>query len=271
MHPLEAVDWRLERTDKHLATLDSERRAFLDEEDRRVVGQLDSETGEYVFRLTGNLPDPRLGLLVGEFGHHLRAALDNVVWQLVLLRGGSPTRRTEFPIYIRRERYAPDARAALRGVSADDRALIDDIQPYNLGDKAGQSYLALLAWLNNVDKHRVLHVGGAFAKTLPITVIGRTSQGFTTGQFPWFPQIVRDISEIRDVRYAPFIGSDDRAELVRASFTASGPNPQMEMQGDLRLDVVLSDPQGAITVDDLRAMRDAVVDIVDILRPRFNI
>jgi hypothetical protein len=131
--------------------------------------------------------------------------------------------------------------------------------------------LALLAWLNNVDKHRVLHVGCAVAKTLPFTIIYRSGKGLTTGKFPWYPGIVKDISEIRDVRYAPFIGSDDRAELVRASFIADGPNPEMEMEGDLRLDIVLSDPQGAITVDDLRFMREAVGAMVDAFRPRFNI
>lgn len=270
MHPLRAVDWRLERADQHLAALDEERRTFLDEKDHSVVGDLDRDASEYVFRLTGDLPDPRLGLVVGEFGHHLRAALDNLLWQLVLLRGGSPTTKTQFPIYECRERYESSV-WMLRGVSADDRALIEEIQPYHLGDKTRQSYLALLAWLNNVDKHRFLHVGCAIPTTLRIQVFYRDAGGPTTGQFPWFPRIVRDIAEVTYVKYSPFIGGDDRAELARVGFLPNGPNPEVEMQGELRLNVVFSDPQGALLLDDLSIMRDMVGGIVDAFRPRFNI
>jgi hypothetical protein len=154
-HPLEPIDWRLARADEHLATLDRERDAFLDEKNRRIAGPFEPDTSEYVFRFAGKLPDPRIGLIVGEFGHHLRAALDNLVWQLVLLRGGTPNRDSQFPIYASKQAYEGDRGAPrmLRGVIADDRAAIESIQPFQEGDRAQGSSLALLAWLNNVDKH----------------------------------------------------------------------------------------------------------------------
>jgi len=43
-HPLEAIDWRLERADEHLAALDRERRAFRDQKNGRVVGEFESDT-----------------------------------------------------------------------------------------------------------------------------------------------------------------------------------------------------------------------------------
>jgi hypothetical protein len=140
-----------------------------------------------------------------------------------------------------------------------------------LGSNADKAYLTLLAWLNNVDKHRVLHVGCMSVRTFPGHIVYRTAKGLVTGRFPWYPSIIKDIAEVRDVRYAPFIGGDDRAELARADIVPSGPDPQMEMEGDLRLDVVLSDPQGAIDLDDLHQMRGVVGAIVDAFRPRFNI
>jgi hypothetical protein len=82
VHPLEAVDWRLKRAHKHLTTLDRERKRFLarvDKKDPRFVGKFNSDTNEYVFRLNCKPPNPRLGLIVGEFAHNLRAALDNLV------------------------------------------------------------------------------------------------------------------------------------------------------------------------------------------------
>ena len=99
------------------------------------------------------LPDPGIGVIVGEFGHHLRATLDNLLRQLVLLRGGSPTTKTQFPIYESRERYE-SSRWMLLGISADDRAFIESVQPFQHGERASKSYLSLLTWLNNVDKHR---------------------------------------------------------------------------------------------------------------------
>ena len=102
MHPLETLDWRLERAQEHLSALNKKQVAFLarlDKKDRRIVGEFERDTSEYVFRVNCKPPDPRLGIIVSEFGHHLRATLDNLVWQLVLRRGGIPHRKTQFPIY----------------------------------------------------------------------------------------------------------------------------------------------------------------------------
>lgn len=270
-HPLQSIDWRIERADEHLAALDREIDAFLDEEDRRVVGHFEADSSEYVFKFTGEPPNPRLGLIVGEFAHNLRAALDNLVWQLVRLRGGSPTRRTEFPIYVSRKRYRDRGRSALRGVSADDRAAIEAIQPYHAGERAPDTHLAVLAWLNNVDKHRFLHVGGAFANHLDMPVYYGSSKGKPAGFFPWHPIPVQHVAEILDVQYVPTISSDDSTELMRVRIRASGPNPQMKVKGDAPLQVGLSDPQHNLILAHLRSIRNYVVSVIDGLRPRFDI
>jgi hypothetical protein len=271
-HPLQAINWRIERADHHLAALDRERSAFLHQKDRRIIGHVDRETREYVFRFGGELPDPRIGLIVGEFGHHLRAALDNLVWQLVLLRGGSPTQDTQFPIYGSRERYdAPrGAPRMLRGVNAEDRAAIEAIQPFQYGEHAPQAFLTLLGWLNNVDKHRFLHIGCAMPIRTPIRVSYGT-EGPDAGLFPWNPYPVRDVRKILGVDYLASIASDDRAELMRVRFEPSGPDPQMEVKGDPSVEIALSDPEQALIFTDLGSIRQHVVAIIDAFRPRFDI
>jgi hypothetical protein len=270
-HPLEAIDWRLERADEHLAALDRERRAFRDQKNGRVVGEFESDTSTYVFRFDGQLPDPRIGLIVGEFAHNLRTALDHLAWQLVLLRGGSPTRSTEFPIEKRRKWYERRLkRGALRGMSADDRAAIEQVQPYQAGECAADTYLALLAWLNNVDKHRFLHIGCAMAIKSPIRV-SYGSEGEDAGLFPWNPIPVKDVRKILDVDYVSPIGSEDRTELVRVRFEPAGPDPQMKMHGDAPVEVALSDPEHALILRDLHAIRQSVGVIVDGFRPRFEV
>lgn len=268
-HPLEAIDWRLERAGEHLAALDTERDAFLDKKNGRIVGHFERDSSEYVFRFEGRLPDPRIGLIVGEFGHHLRAALDNLVWQLVRLRGGSPTWRTEYPIDKSRKRYRRKASRALRGVSADDRAAIERTQPFHHGERASQSYLALLAWLNNVDKHRFVHIGTALPMRTPIQVsYGR--QGENAGQFPWNPIPIGDV-KIIEVDYISSMASDDRAELARVRIETSEPNPEMEMDRDAPLEISMSDSQQALIIANLKEMRQVVGSIVDGFRPRFDI
>lgn len=268
-NPLQPIDWRLKRADKHLAALDRKRRAFLDQEGGGIVGHFDSDASEYVFRFGGDPPDSRIGLIVGEFAHNLRATLDNLVWQIVLLRGGSPTSKTQYPIYKSWEGYQSSG-WMLRGVGADDRAVIEATQPFEHGGNPEHSYLALLAWLNNVDKHRFVHVGFALPATSPITVsYGR--EGEDAGLFPWNPNPVSGVRKIHYVRYSPFITADDRTELVRAGIETSDPNPEMKMNPDATVDIALSDPQQALTLRDLHRMRSLVGSIVEAFRPRFNI
>jgi hypothetical protein len=270
LHPLEPIDWRLERADEHLATLDRERRAFFDDEDRRIVGHFDRDASEYVFRHTGDPPNPRLGLVVGEFAHHLRAALDNLLWQLVLLRGGSPTRQTQFPIYESRERYRREAGRMIRGVGADDRALIEAAQPYKHGIHAPDSYLTMLAWLNNVDKHRYIHVAFARPRQTPIKV-SYGPQGEDAGFWPWNPRFVQDIGKITKAPYVPSRADEDSTELLRVPIEPSGPNPQMKVDAGAAIEISPSDPKHRLTLADLRDTRALVAHVIGDFRPAFDI
>jgi hypothetical protein len=272
MHPLEALDWRIEQANKHLTTLNDERVAFLkrlDEEDRRVVGEFDRDTGEYVFRVNCEPPDPKLGIVVSEFSHHLRAALDNLLWQLVLLRGGCATTKTQFPIYESRERYESSAHL-IRGISADDRALVEHYQPFQQGERSSDTYLAKLAWLNNMDKHRFVHVGCARARLTPITV-SYGAEGEFAGYFPWHPRFVKDVAKVLRVTYVTPATSDDRTELMRVLIEPCGPDPQMEMKGDEPIEVSVSDASHAVTIEELAGIRNIVWHIVNDFRPRFHV
>jgi hypothetical protein len=272
MHPLEPLYWRLEQAKKHLTALDKKQTAYLarlDKKNRRIVGQFERDTSEYVFRVNSKPPDPRLGIIASEFTHHLRATLDNLVWQLVLLRGGSPHRTTQFPIYETRERYQSSAHM-LRGVSADDRALIEHYQPFQQGVRAPDAYLSLLKWLNNVDKHRFIHVGCARPRLSAISV-SFGAEGEYAGQFPWYPRrFVRDVRKIVSVAYVSPAAADDRTELVRYLIETSGPDPQMEMDDDAPIEISLSDLHHTATIRDLFHMGNLVWHIVDEFKPRFD-
>jgi hypothetical protein len=66
------------------------------------------------------------GVRVGEFAHDLRSALDNLVWQLVLVNGKEPGDHNQFPIYTEANKPpGPTRLKALKGVRGATR--IDDM------------------------------------------------------------------------------------------------------------------------------------------------
>lgn len=271
---LRGVDLRLRRAREHLAALHEECRAFLDQEDRRVIGHFDSNTSEYVFRVNGDFPDAELGLLLSEFGHHLRASLDNLLWQLVLLRGAGPTRSTQFPIYERRQGYRRRASSLLRGISSDDRALIEWLQPYHWGpDQVDLHPLARLAWLNNTDKHRFLHFGCTMLPPEPVFV--GTDEEIAEDPFPenlpWWPRAVRDVAGFDRIQVSAFAGSQDGAELIRVHITPSGPNPEMQMQDKFPIEITLSNAEHRLSLTYLDVLWEEIEGVVALFRPRFAI
>jgi hypothetical protein len=155
----------------------------------------------------------------------------------------------------------------LRGIGADDRAVIEACQPYQAGSDAADAHLALLSWLNNVDKHRLLHVGCVLPWRLPIQV-SYGAEGEDAGLFPWNPIFVRDVAKLTAGPYVPAITDENRAELLRVPIEPSGPDPQMKVQAGASVDVVLSDPEHRLVLRDLRWIYQFVGIIVEAFRPR---
>lgn len=121
-------------------------------------------------------PDPSWSVIISEVIHQLRAALDNLVWQMVLLEGKEePGRHTQFPIYAdasKPERISKGLARMLTGVSVGHRALIEEIQPYqgpcdDVAISRIRFGLDNLVVLSDHDKHRFLHA-----------VFGRRETGF---------------------------------------------------------------------------------------------
>lgn len=195
---LYGVDLKLRRADQHLALLKEAEARFLA---KPRLARLDHEpaTGDYVLRYLDEQPRPEWGLSVSEFVHMLRTALDNLLYQLVELRGGSPGRHTQFPIYDD-EPHPPrkpkggracapkrDPWNGIKGVFPPDAAFIKAAQPYKLGTDRNIKLsrwhpLSMLGYLNNVDKHRTIHP----SVTAAGFVLSPLGPGFTAGRVPIF-------------------------------------------------------------------------------------
>ncbi|WP_438354241.1 hypothetical protein [Microbacterium sp. CJ88] len=108
-------------------------------------------------------PPPRVeqwGVQLGEVAHHLRSILNTTLTRIVQADGGTPARSLQYPVT-----YSPSKwrEAVKRGLvkGLPDRVVraIYACQPFiwarASGAKPENSTLAVLAWLNNEDKHRV--------------------------------------------------------------------------------------------------------------------
>ncbi len=114
-----------------------------------------------VDRFQESEPDPtpplHLGVVVGDFLHNLRCGLDHLIWQLVLLNGGTPTKTHQFPICDTEDEFRRKAKQQLRGLTPSQVNTVASFQPYRLGDEAKMHSLAALRDLSNIDKHQFVH------------------------------------------------------------------------------------------------------------------
>jgi hypothetical protein len=114
-------------------------------------------------------PPPQLGLIAGDAIHNLRAALDNLMWEVapLAIQTREPDRLV-FPIKQTRDAFEHYRNTVLEGFDAVLVEAIRRAQPFvpsehgGLPDGGGQR-LALLHTLWNDDKHRVPTVSAGFA------------------------------------------------------------------------------------------------------------
>jgi hypothetical protein len=120
--------------------------------------------------LPANLP-----LMLGDAYHNLRAALDYLVYQMHErhYRGRIPskvTERTQFPIHSKAPKDKPEKWDSIKRLSKKERTAIVWLQPYmqrNDSFHGVREHLSDISTINNVDKHRKLHITRSLAQAVP--------------------------------------------------------------------------------------------------------
>jgi hypothetical protein len=284
--PLDGVDLKLKQASKHLACLDIEVRALVGD-GRPIVGYFDSDTSEYVFRVDSEPPPIEWGVTLSELVHLLRSSLDNLFWQLLVKRlraEPAPRKRESFPIHKTKDGYKGDLEPWVNKLTTDDRALIEEAQPFKAPKPWHQRHpLALLNDLNNIDKHRFFHIGyigeGIHAydphfKLMREIPPHADSFEFTKsmiqpgGQIPTFALAFPLVSIQQDVAEqgkTMFTGgkANDRTEIMRVQVVPSGPDPKMKMQPTRPPSISLGDPELPVTIADLGLVLSVVREVVN--------
>jgi hypothetical protein len=166
---LSGVRLKLERAAVHLQTIYQSIAVYL--HDCADIFDISVDTNGNC-RITIKLehqPDPVWGVLIGDFVHNARSALDHLVWQLVLNNNRRPSISNYFPVCLSRakwdagvaKRSSKRSKSPLAGVHPKHVEMIRKTQPFVVSTRGRPecTRLALLNAMWNLDKHRFLHAG----------------------------------------------------------------------------------------------------------------
>jgi hypothetical protein len=228
-HPLHGFRLKLNRAQAHAEALYAEVDAWFIRHPYEVFGEYEPGPPEhYVFKARFLEPVPsHWGIILGDFAHNARAALDHLAYQLVMLgNGGRHEERTQFPIVVCPFQWRTRPKS-LKGASDRHIAIIEAFQPYHRQDLYGwysvwgaiEDPLAILNRLSNVDKHVVLN-----ATPATIQSIG------------WETHIVRDIDTVGESE-APMGVLVDDGVMLRVDIVSSGPNPELKLNRSEKVEI----------------------------------
>jgi hypothetical protein len=180
-HPLEGVRLKLARAEHHLETLHREITDFFGREPYSISYERKPDAGEHIYRVhVSETPPLALSVIIGDCLQNMRSALDHLVWQLALRSGKrtTPSRLTAFPVCDTRETFrAKGTKNKVADLTAEDRAGIEKLQPFQVGGAARKHWLWHLNELARIDRHRILHVVGGANESIGMKVGERDEDG----------------------------------------------------------------------------------------------
>jgi hypothetical protein len=162
-HALDGVWLKCQRARDHLNTLQAEFDAF--GRDAYTFQHVVAREGrEHVYRVNRlRHSPPEWGPIIGDCVHNAASALDQLAYQLAILRTGRLPSRiardVHFPIYPSSREFWVNLRK-LEGMGPDLVAPIERLQPYHGINGPNYHWLMILKRLSNSDKHRMLHTVG---------------------------------------------------------------------------------------------------------------
>lgn len=166
---------KLGRAEEHLERLEQSVKRWKDSNPYSFPSSLDLQTREKVVYLKLEKPFPEeWSLMAGDVLFNMRAALDHLAFALNV-KGKAPValsegeiRSSQFPIYGDKVPSTSKLDSLIGCMDSVARTIIEDLQPYKHTDYR-EHFLWALSVLNNVDKHRTLHVAATAKRKLRIT------------------------------------------------------------------------------------------------------
>lgn len=149
---------KMERALRHLEETRQQIMEYLLSDPYQISVETDVASCSYLVTASHAPPSDGIALSFGDFLHNLRSALDHLARVMVMENGGIPVDGpggTTFPVLPRAKPSLVDIKG---GISLTRREILQRVQPHNLGSDYQLHPLWKLNELDNIDKHRVLHV-----------------------------------------------------------------------------------------------------------------
>jgi hypothetical protein len=216
---------RLNRAVEQRDQFGEEWAAFLEQHPYEVSVSVDDD-GLGTVSIGRQQPLPRrLSLLIGEFLYELRAALDNCIYEVAVLHSGQNPPPGEsalqFPIYDDPAGWTRNL-YRLRYLSDEHRKMLKRIQPYN-AQRQDLNCLSLLNRLARSDRHRALHLIGAFLTEGGLLVQGPPG------------------SSVTELHKPEIVVIDEAADIASFHVTPWTPGQAIELQPDIVLEVEIAE------------------------------
>jgi hypothetical protein len=244
-YALQGAYAKLDRANDHLATLTTEVRSFLAERPYNTEFEATDTPGIYESRLTIERQPPiRLGVLVGDFAHNARTALDNALWALLTHLG---RKSVAFPIVHDRIGGDQRLRQLQSRLPAAAYQAVEETQPYHWSDPQVHP-LEALRRLSNVDKHEAIH---------PVFAESADEEPDITVDFRSGPD-----DSHAEVVYRPGVPIVDGVSLLLVRLHPSDEHePDVAIKGGVPLDVAFG-AEGRLRPTELADILRAAHDVV---------
>lgn len=177
MHQLDGSRLKLSWAEKHLNSLKAAIDDFIRKKSYTFELEADPKPPKFVIiaRMNETISSNELGLIIGDFAHNARSALDQLVYQLSKLPPDDidARRHLQFPICDTEERYRQAIkRGYLGGVSLENVTIIEGLQLYQGVQGFDEDALKHLRDINDADKHRIIHIVGTIASFKSLSFSG---------------------------------------------------------------------------------------------------
>lgn len=174
-HVLDHIDLKLRRAAFLTQEINSLTESFLQSDFYQVSSDRDRQ-GRLVMRFgeVRSLP-PELSILIGEAAHHLRSALDHLMFLLARPTKGKEE-AVQFPIATSRKNFSK-SKWRMPGIAKGVLGVVESVQPYHSRKWPETRLLGQLQAINNRDKHRTLVVSAAslVASDIAFEIVGNTT------------------------------------------------------------------------------------------------
>lgn len=152
---------KAERAHEHLEAARAEIESFYKLNAPVLTEEDHPEEGEFWLYVAFPDPPERVFILVGDFLHCLRSALDYIAWDLCIIGDAKINPYSQFPIIGELTPKASDTFTRhTKGMPNDARRIIEKLQPYHARNAYRNSPLWRLNKLAIIDKHHRVPLAG---------------------------------------------------------------------------------------------------------------